>query len=269
MLPQRIYMGGAYERNDGRPQEHLTLLTDRALYRPGQTVYVKGVAYEQAADTAHVLAGKAYQVRLLDVNRKEVAQKEVRTNEFGSFTADFVLPTACLNGNFTIDVKNSSSVSIRVEEYKRPTFDITFNPVKEAYILGDTVNVTGNVKAYSGVAVQEVPLVYTITRGDRWNIWNQQQAPLASDTLQLDAEGNFSIPVVLKPAERENLARGGSYIYKVEAVVTDDAGETQSAQYSLAASWNAYTFTADINRELCKEDSLTARLTIELSLIHI
>lgn len=263
MLPQRIYMGGAYERNDGRPQEHLTLLTDRALYRPGQTVYVKGVAYEQAADTAHVLEGKAYQVRLLDVNCKEVAQKEVRTNEFGSFTADFVLPTACLNGNFTIDVKNSSSVSIRVEEYKRPTFDITFNPVKEAYILGDTVNVTGNVKAYSCVAVQEVPLVYTITRGDRWNIWNQQQAPLASDTLQLDAEGNFSIPVVLKPAERENLARGGSYIYKVEAVVTDDAGETQSAQYSLAASWNAYTFTTDINRELCKEDSLTARLTIE------
>ena len=150
MMPQNVYLNRYYERGESRPEEHITLLTDRALYRPGQTVYVKGIAYEQEAEKAHVLAGKSYQVRLLDVNRKELVQKNVSTNEFGSFTTEFVLPAVCLNGNFTIDVKNNASVSVRVEDYKRPTFEITFNPVEEAFCLGDTVDVTGNVKAYNG-----------------------------------------------------------------------------------------------------------------------
>ena len=107
MMPQNVYLNRYYERGESRPEEHITLLTDRALYRPGQTVYVKGIAYEQEADKAHVLAGKSYQVRLLDVNRKELVQKNVSTNEFGSFTTEFVLPAVCLNGNFTIDVKTT------------------------------------------------------------------------------------------------------------------------------------------------------------------
>ncbi len=110
MMPQNVYLNRYYERGESRPEEHITLLTDRALYRPGQTVYVKGIAYEQEADKAHVLAGKSYQVRLLDVNRKELVQKNVSTNEFGSFTTEFALPAVCLNGNFTIDVKNNASV---------------------------------------------------------------------------------------------------------------------------------------------------------------
>ena len=142
----------------------MTLLTDRSLYRPGQTVYVKGISYEQAADTAHVLAGKNYLVRLLDVNRKELVQKSVDTNEFGSFTTEFVLPAVCLNGNFMVEVKDKAAVPVRVEDYKRPTFEIVFNPVEQAYSLGDTVSITGNVKAYNGMAVQDVPAVYTVTR---------------------------------------------------------------------------------------------------------
>lgn len=105
MMPQHIYLNRYYERGESRPEEHITLLTDRSLYRPGQTVYVKGIAYEQEADKAHALAGKSYQIRLLDVNRKELVQKNVNTNEFGSFTTELVLPTVCLNGNFTVEVK--------------------------------------------------------------------------------------------------------------------------------------------------------------------
>ena len=262
MLPQSIYWGRYNERAESRPEEHVTLLTDRALYRPGQTVYVKGVAYEQAADTAHVLAGKSYQIRLLDVNRKELVQKEVNTNDFGSFTTEFILPAACLNGNFTISIGDNSSVSVRVEEYKRPTFELTFNPVKQAYSLGDTVNVTGNVKAYNGVAVQDVPLVYTVTRRNYWRNWGEQPAPLASDTIQLDANGDFSLPVILKPGASAGLLKGERFSYQIEAVVTDDAGETQSAQYSLSATQQAYFFTADVSRELCKDDSIVAGLNV-------
>ena len=150
MLPQSIYLNRYYERGESGPAEHITLLTDRSLYRPGQTVYVKGISYEQAADTAHVLAGKNYLVRLLDVNRKELVQKSVDTNEFGSFTTEFVLPAVCLNGNFMVEVKDKAAVPVRVEDYKRPTFEIVFNPVEQAYSLGDTVSITGNVKAYNG-----------------------------------------------------------------------------------------------------------------------
>lgn len=263
MLPQRIYRGGFYERGDGRPQENVTLLTDRSLYRPGQTIYLKGIAYTQVSDSAHVLEGKSYQVSLLDVNRNEVSQKEVRTNEFGSFTTEFVLPAVCLNGNFMIEVKGSSSVSVRVEEYKRPTFDIVFNPVKQAYVLGNTVNVTGNVKSYSGAALQDVPLVYTVTRRNYLFGSRQSAAPLASDTIQLDAKGDFSIPVVLQPGGESQMARRGIYNFQIEAVVTGDAGETQAAFFNLAATEQAYSFIADIKPELCKEDSLTAMLKIE------
>ena len=94
-------------------------LPEFLLRSPGQTVYVKGISYEQAADTAHVLAGKNYLVRLLDVNRKELVQKSVDTNEFGSFTTEFVLPAVCLNGNFMVEVKDKAAVPVRVEDYKR------------------------------------------------------------------------------------------------------------------------------------------------------
>lgn len=262
MLPQSYYQSRYYERSEDGPREHVTLLTDRSLYRPGQTIYVKGIAYRQAADTAHVLAGKSYQVRLLDANRKEVAQKELQTNEFGSFTTEFALPTVCLNGNFTIEVVGNSSTVVRVEDYKRPTFAITFNPVKQAYVLGDTVNLTGNVSSYSGVAIQDVPLAYTITRSNYWRGWGQQPVPLVSDTLTLNEKGDFTIPVILKPGAAGLAARGESYSFRVEVTVTGEAGETQSAQYSLSASREAYYFRPDINREFCKEDSISARLNV-------
>lgn len=262
MMPQNVYLNRYYERGESRPEEHITLLTDRALYRPGQTVYVKGIAYEQEADKAHVLAGKSYQVRLLDVNRKELVQKNVSTNEFGSFTTEFALPAVCLNGNFTIDVKNNASVSVRVEDYKRPTFEITFNPVEEAFCLGDTVDVTGNVKAYNGTAIQDVPLTYTVTRRSNRRYWGDGAVSLVSDTVQLDAKGNFSIPVVLKPdTDADNTGRE-RFSYQIEVAVTSDTGETQTSHYFLNATRRAYFFVSDISRELCKEDSISGMLSV-------
>ena len=135
----------------------LTLLIDRAIYRPGQTVYVKGIAYEQTTDATRVLEGADYELLLLDANRKELTSRKVRTNDFGSFSAEFVLPSACLNGAFSITTrKHEDSASFRVEEYKRPTFEISFTPVAEAYRLGDRVMLRGNVKSFNGMSVQDV-----------------------------------------------------------------------------------------------------------------
>lgn len=259
MLPQSIYIyGPGIYGNKETDRRAVALLTDRSLYRPGQTVYVKGIAYKQDDDSAHVLQGEDYNLTLLDANGKEIATKKVRTNDFGSFTADFVLPTACLNGMFTVRTQEIySTTNFRVEEYKRPTFEITFTPVAEAYRFGEKVMLKGNVKAFNGMTVQDVPLAYTVNRRtpERY-YWDDPAKPLLADTIQLDANGDFAIPLALN-APTENMGRYG-YIctYTIEAVVTDEAGETQTATYRLMAGPRAYSFNVDLPQYICKEDSM-------------
>ena len=260
---------GAY----GRPataeeSEDMRLFTDRSIYRPGQTVYVKGVAFMKGKESSRVLSGKAYSVRLLDVNRKEVGVQQVRTNDFGSFDAEFTLPSACLNGNYTIEVKGQRSVSFKVEEYKRPTFSIAFDPVKQAYALGDTVMLTGTVKAYNSANLQDVPLAYTITcSGFGQSYFRSEMRPVVADTVRVDASGCFSIPVFLdKEAAGEATSdwaeRSGAFFH-VNASVTGDNGETQEASYRLNARTGEYIFSADLGTELCKEDTLSATFYIQ------
>lgn len=109
---------------------------------------------------------------------------------------------------------------------------------------------------------QDVPLVYTVTRRNNWRYWGQGAAPLASDTVQLDAKGNFSIPVVLKPGADTDRMGGERFSYQIEVSVTGDAGETQTSQCHLSAARQAYFFMPDINRELCKEDSISGKLAV-------
>ncbi len=260
MMPQSVYISGpGTYSNKETDRKTVALLTDRSLYRPGQTVYVKGIAYKQNNDSAHVLQGEDYNLALLDVNGKQVATKKVRTNDFGSFTAEFVLPAACLNGMFTVQTQDPySTANFRVEEYKRPTFEIAFTPVDEAYRLGDKVVLKGNVKAFNGMTVQDVPLAYTVNRRDpRPGFWNSSDKPMLADTIRLDANGDFSIPLTLDmPAE--NTGRYGNvYTYHIEAVVTDEAGETQTATYNLLAGPRAYSFHVNLPQYICKEDSMS------------
>lgn len=256
---QNLYRGSSYLTGDGdTPQERLSLLTDRSIYRPGQTVYVKGIAYRQQADEARVLEGRTYELRLLDANRKELAKQEVRTNDFGSFTADFTLPSACLNGNFTVDVQGQAFTTIRVEEYKRPTFAVTVHPLEEAYCLGDTVHLTGKVKTFNGVAVQDVDLAYVVRCSGGLRRWPVKWKPVVSDTIRLDAEGNFSFPVVMKGAEADALFTD----FRAELTVTDGSGETQTETYDWTATREPYSFVAEIGHELCKEDTLSATFTV-------
>ena len=265
MRPQRLY-GWRPHRNDVREEDRreVALLTDRSIYRPGQTVYIKGIAYLQGKESARVLEGEEYELVLRDANRKELATRKVRTNDFGSFTTEFTLPAACLNGVFSVEAKTVASayVYFRVEEYKRPTFEIAFTPVAEAYRLGDRVMLKGNVKAFNGRTVQEVPIAYTVRRQDIYRgYWNRTDKPLLADTLQLDADGNFAIPLKLDApdgatAQTTKSGIRNTYTYIVEAAVTDEAGETQTATYSLDASYRVYSFRADLPSYLCKEDSL-------------
>lgn len=240
----------------------LSLLTDRSIYRPGQTVYLKGVVYNKGKNSAQVAEGEWVNLELLDTNLKQIATRRVQTNEFGSFTADFALPSACLNGQFMVRVQEkhiSGAARFQVEEYKRPTFEITFQPVTVPYCLGETVTLRGEVKAFSGASVQEMPLAWSVKRYNRLRGYLNTDKMLKADTVRLDAQGRFAIDIRLEGEVEKALqpwqVRQG-YSFEVEATVTDEAGETQTASYTLSAGSQAFNLTPSIPVQVCKEDTL-------------
>lgn len=254
---QGIYGGNYTYYTDNKPADYVKLLTDRLLYRPGQTVYVKGIAYEQQLDTANVLANRTYTLTLTDANRQEVGRRELRTNEFGSFVTDFTLPAACMNGTFTLSTEKGTT-TIRVEEYKRPTFDITFDKLTGSYSLGDKVEVKGSVKTFSGVSLQDLPVNYTVTRFLRFG-WRGVQTgvePVASGSVLLNEDGQFTVPVLLEGDKKMDL---GYYVFRIDATVTNLAGETQTSSYNVSVGNRSVTLGANIQNPLCKDDSI--RLT--------
>ena len=241
------YYGDAYKVTEG-----MTLLTDRSLYRPGQTVYVKGIAYTQNSDTANVLPNKNYTVVLLDANNQEVGQKSVRTNDFGSFTVDFALPSACLNGMFSLTAGDGRT-NIRVEDYKRPTFDITFEKQMGSYKLGDEVQVKGKIQSYSGVLLQDLPVKYTVKRST-YSFWRiSESTQLASGEVTADANGEFTIPVRLEESDAYKNNDKVYYRYSVEATVTNVAGETQSSTDVISAGSRSLVLQAELQEKTCKD----------------
>lgn len=250
----RMYVDSRQRLEESKKE--LTLLTDRSLYRPGQTVYVKGVAYEQYVDSAKVLSETDYYLTFLDVNHKKIAAQEVRTNEFGSFFAKFVLPDNCLNGNYRIKCGEISR-TIRVEEYKRPSFEIVLNPLTEAYRLGDKVMQNGYVKAFNGTSVRHVAVSYTLLRNTPNIRFNSE--PLLADTVYTDEEGRFSIPLKFAVASEE---KGRTHTFEWEVSVTNEIGETQTAKASTAVSQYATAIQENLPEILCKEHPLCFTFTI-------
>lgn len=255
---------GVYLSRSSRPSTdnryELSLLTDRSIYRPGQTVYLKGVVYNKGKNSAQVVEGEWVNLELLDANLKQIATRRVQTNEFGSFTVDFALPSVCLNGQFMVRAQGNISGAARfqVEEYKRPTFEITFQPVTIPYCLGETVTLRGEVKAFSGASVQEMPLAWSLKRYDRLRGYLNTDKMLKADTVRLDAQGRFAIDIHLEGEVAKALqpwqVRQG-YTFEVEAAVTDEAGETQTASYTLSASSQAFNLNPSISMQVCKEDT--------------
>lgn len=253
MPKQGIYGGSfGYYGDENKATESMTLLTDRSLYRPGQTVYVKGIAYTQKSDTANVLPNKNYTVVLLDANNQEVGQKSVRTNEFGSFTADFSLPSACLNGMFSLTA-GEGRTSIRVEDYKRPTFDITFEKQTESYKLGDEVQVKGKIQSYSGVLLQDLPVKYTVKRST-YSFWRiSESTQIASGEVTADENGEFTIPVRLEESDAYKNNDKVYYRYSVEATATNVAGETQSSTDVISAGSRSLVLQTELQEKTCKD----------------
>lgn len=251
-----------YYYKESKRKEVLQLFTDRSIYRPGQTVYVSGLAYEMEKDSTRVLADKKYTVSLYDANNNETGKVEVWTNGFGSFSGQFVLPSPCLTGYFSLRAADTS-VSFKVEEYKRPTFDVTFEPVKVEYQVGDSIEVVGMAKTFAGAPVQNARVHYNISRSYAW-VWRFMGRGSArwEGEAMTDADGKFTVPVHFEIDSDRRESPLWYYTYNIQADVTDGAGGTQQANLSLPLGSTSMVLNMDnLPDNWVKEKKLEIKLT--------
>lgn len=224
-----------------QPQRRTFLYTDRAIYRPGQTVYFKGILTETQAGKSTLLNKTPVWVLLKDVNGQTVQTLPFMTNDFGSFHGSVVLPTSLLNGQMQLQTQNGS-IGFSVEDYKRPTFQVTLAPVQGTPVLGQPVTVRGTATAYAGQPVDGATVQYRVVRRTFWPYYFEQAiygtrgAPaqeIASGTARTDSAGGFAVTFVAQPGETGAggpRGFGPGYVFEVTADVTDAAGETRTGR---------------------------------------
>lgn len=255
--------GRFFYNESSRSVDYVNLYTDRRIYRPGQTVHLAALAYNYNGETKRsvALSGKAMTLTLRDANYKEVGKQKVVTDGFGMASVDFVLPSSCLPGTFSVrcDFGNNGYTSFSVEEYKRPTFDVQFDKLTANYRSGDTVIVKGSAKTYAGVPVQGARVVYTVTRRPSmlWRYYgtNEQEVQIASDTIATGSDGTFSIKVPVSLPETMDERPNRYYSFDVSASVTDVAGETHQGETSIPLSDRPTSFDCNLP-ERVERDSL-------------
>lgn len=244
-----LYWGGT----DYRPHydTEVALFCDRAIYRPGQTVFFKGIAYTGDPDKPQVTPGQRYTVSLRDANRQELAKKDFTTDAFGSFNGSFALPEGTLDGYFSISTKNGD-ISFRVEEYKRPTFAVDFLPIRTEVQFGDNVTLHGTARTFSGADLDGATVAYRIVRRPQWTrgYYFDPETQVAAGKTTVGADGTFAFS--FKPEKNTDLPAGTDnyYRYEVIASVTSSIGETQEGNYFFSVG----------DRSLLLSTSLTARL---------
>ncbi|GAB3037391.1 alpha-2-macroglobulin family protein [Spirosoma pulveris] len=231
-----------------REQTYARLFTDRAIYRPGQPIYVKGLLYDGKVNQYAVLANEEVDVEFLDQNGERIAEKTLKTNEFGTFEASFIAPVARLTGNMTIRTSDGST-SIRVEDYKRPTFEVKVDPIKESFKLEQTVTLSASAKTFSGAVVDGAEVRYRVVRSlrPRWEWWYGyrmggrpvSQAEIASGVAQTDAQGNLHLSFPATPDREQSRESNPVFDFDVTIDVTDRAGETRTTTKTLRIGYSA------------------------------
>src|SRR5690606_23729896 len=158
-----------FSEEDSSPNEldfEAKTLLDRSIYRPGQKVLYKVISYQNDMYAGKILAGKRLTVLIKTSNEQIIDSLVQTTDSFGSINGEFVLPEKSPLGFYQIMIKEGnqsiSSSSFRVEEYKRPTFKIYLNKIKDTYTSKDTAEFTGLVESFSGVVLGATTVSYII-----------------------------------------------------------------------------------------------------------
>ena len=238
------------------------LFTDRSIYRPGQKVHATAVSFIVKKGLDASVPGKSKELKFIlrDAEWKQVAEQKATTDEYGTASVDFELPKEGKTGMFSISVNGQASEYIRVEEYKRPTFEITFPKVNERYTWGDTVVVKATAKTYAGVPVQGAKVEYKVTRRNQmwWRGASSSDKLVKTDSTVTREDGTFDVEIPLEVAESEKndfmrIAR--FFNFTVSAVVTDISGESHEGEMSLPLGTRSTAFSVDMPKRI-EVDSL-------------
>lgn len=249
----------SYWESENKVIKRMNAYTDRSIYRPGQAVHATAIAWTAYRDSlkSKTAAGVQVKFTLSDANRKTVAEKTVRTDGYGTASADFTLPTTGLTGNFRVVASAegmSSTAAFSVEQYKRPTFQVSFDNYKQAYKAGDTISVRGVATTYSGMPVQNAKVAYTVNRRQGLSWWRRAGSrQVAADSVTTADDGSFTVRVPMAYPEDETLRGAVYYSFDISAKATDAAGETHEATTSLPLSNRTGMLSVDLPGKILKD----------------
>lgn len=254
-----------YERKDDKIKHQL--FTDRSIYRPGQTVHASAISYIVKKGLDASVPGKSMELNFIlrDTNWKQVAEQKATTDEYGTASVDFELPKEGQTGLYSISVNGTVTKYVRVEEYKRPTFEITFPKVNEKYNWGDTVVVKASAKTYAGIPVQGAKVAYQVTRRNQLWWWGAGSAGklVKTDSCVTREDGTFDVEIPLEAslsgkdeADMSDFMRIARFFnFEVSAIVTDISGESHEGVMSLPLGTKPTILTVNLPKRI-ETDSL-------------
>ncbi len=254
-----------YEKKDNDAKYQV--YTDRSIYRPGQTIHASAISYIVKKGLDASVPGKSMELNFIlrDANWKQVAEQKATTDEYGTASVDFELPKEGQTGLYSISVNGTGTKYVRVEEYKRPTFEITFPKVNEKYNWGDTVVVKASAKTYAGVPVQGAKVEYQVTRRNQLWWWGAGSAGqlVKTDSCVTREDGTFDVEIPLEAslsgkdeADMSDFMRKARFFnFEVSAIVTDISGESHEGVMSLPLGTKPTILTVDLPKRI-ETDSL-------------
>jgi len=256
-------------REDNRVYTKTVFFTDRAIYRPGQTVHFKGIVLQTDKDNNNKIKPNYNStVTFYDVNHQKVSNLKLTTNEYGTFSGSFTAPNNGLNGQMYIS-NGKGTKYFSVEEYKRPKFEVEFKPVKGTYKLESEVNVVGNAKMFSGANLDGADVSYRVVRNAsfsywcfyRWGHWpSSAEMEIKNGTTKTDDNGEFKIDFIAQPDKTVNKKYAPTYGYTVYADVTDINGETHSSTTYVRVGYKALNLSVSVPSKLHKSKVDTFKL---------
>ena len=235
----------------------INFFTDRAIYRPGQQINFKGICIDQKGENNKIKPNYSTRVSLYDVNYQELAFFDVKTNEYGSFSETFDIPLGVLTGNFTISCDEGSQY-VRVEEYKRPMFEIEMLPIEGEYRINDSVYAEGTAMSYAGTPLTDTKVKYTINRNPLW--WGYYrggsftQKEIAFGETDIDDNGKFKIGFKAIAEDFGEMNDYVYYFYTVNVSVTDLSGETQTNSTMVYVSNKGLVLSQNLYNTILREN---------------
>ncbi len=257
-IDDQNYHGTLYQSARQPAKMHLQtfFFLDRAIYRPGQTLYFKGLVFETDGKTSAIKPKHRTTVALYDVNGQQVARQEMTANEYGTFSGTFTTPSTGLLGQMRLQtLADNGQVSFSVEEYKRPKFEVKLNPVKGSFRLGETIDAEGVAQAYSGANIDGAQVKYRVVRTARFPMWwwywrgyypTSPAMEITSGVTETDANGKFQVKFPAIADETVDKTSDPVFDYQVFADVTDINGETHSSQMTVSVGYKSLVVSAEV-----------------------